>query len=97
MSFSDNHFDEIERVGQISLFEILDKPLYENGSTVRITNLNNLPVEDQEHFREYRKNIINVRGVILKSKVLKDGKTILYNVDFNGHIEQCYQHELEEL
>lgn len=97
MSFSDNHFDEMERVGQISLFEILDKPLYENGSTVRITNLNNLPVEDQEHFREYRKNIINVRGVILKSKVLKDGKTILYNVDFNGHIEQCYQHELEEL
>ena len=97
MSFSDNHFDEMERIGQISLFEILDKPLYGNGSTVRITNLNNLPVEDQEHFREYRKHIINVRGVVLKSKVLKDGKTIVYNVDFNGHAEQCYQHELEEL
>jgi len=97
MSFGDDHFHEMERAGQISLFEVIEKTLYQNGQTVRITNLNNLPEEDQEHFREYRKHIINVRGVIVKSKSLKNNSGVVYTVDFNGHLEQCYENELELL
>lgn len=102
MTFSDSHFEEMEEQGQINLFDIVEerqsKPVdrFAGGSLVRITNLNNLPEEDEDYYREYRKHIINTKGIVLSTKELNNGQ-MQYRVDFNGHIEVCYHHELEAL
>lgn len=87
----EDYASHMESLGQVTIFD-LDK--IENGSKVKLVSLDQLPVEDQDYFREYNKDCLKTVGIVTKTIVGRDDQ-FRYVVDFNGNIQECYHYELE--
>lgn len=91
------HFELMEKVGQVNIFDILDTPnvALNNtpviGDSVKI-NVTQSDEETKNYFKYYYPHVLNKVGEVVEIKPLRDKN--IYLVSVRGEKHWFYQHEL---
>lgn len=90
MTFSDNHFDEMEQAGQISLFDVKK---IEKDTVVRVKRWQDMDEgEDRDYFEYHSGKLCGRKGIV--KQVNKRILSNFYLVEIDGENHYFYENEL---